>query len=194
LSFSYNSSTKKIILKTDAHTREIDAKDFIYDGMIDTVTYDKTTHKITITFNTKSGKTPIVIDISDLIDVYSAGHGLSCSNKVFSIDPTIVSEVGHMHTVDEITDASVLSSAATTWVQNQDYAKKSQLNGVVYENGLNLKYNKLTNTLSLSAGSTVLTTEISAGGGGGGGVTYEEVHNELSNDGYAVKVRFRDWS
>lgn len=91
LSFSYDSISKQIVLKTDAFTRKIDATDFIYDGMIDDVSYDKKTHAITITFNTKSGKTPIKVDISDLIDTYSAGNGLSCVDNTFGIDTNVVS-------------------------------------------------------------------------------------------------------
>lgn len=67
------------------------------------------------------------------------------------------------------------------------------LDGVVYRKDVAIKYDKLNNTLSLSVGQTVLTTEISSGSGGSG-LTYEDVKNELSSDGYGLNVVFRDWA
>lgn len=90
---SYDKTSKKIILDADGHATEIDATDFIKDGMIQDVTYDPATKKITITFNTESGKEPIVIDVSDLVDTYTAGEGLSLSANEFSIDETKVATV-----------------------------------------------------------------------------------------------------
>lgn len=185
LSFSYNSEKKKIILKTDAHTREIDATDFIYDGMIESVDYDKKTHKLTITFNTRSGKEPIIIDISDLIDVYNAGNGLCCENQTFSIDENIVSQVGHKHEIDDINNINQLSTQTISEIEKKGYTTPSDFN---------IKYDKLNNTLHLSVGTKDYTTEISATGGSGGGISYEDVKNELSNDGYGLNVIFRDWS
>lgn len=82
LNFEYNSSAKKIYLygsaKDDAHKiGEVDCTDFIKDGMLDDATYDSTTHKLTLTFNTDSGKTAIEVDLSTLVDTYLAGDGLT---------------------------------------------------------------------------------------------------------------------
>ena len=83
LSIKYNSTDKKIYLygsaPDDAHKiGEVDCTDFIKDGMLDSATYDKSTHILTLTFNTDSdGKTPITVDLSKLVDTYSAGDGLA---------------------------------------------------------------------------------------------------------------------
>lgn len=52
---------------------------------LDRVTYNDTTHKLTFVFNTASGKQSIEVDLSDLIDTYTAGNGLQLSSGAFSI-------------------------------------------------------------------------------------------------------------
>lgn len=82
LSLKYDSNTRKIYLygkdSTDASKAIsfIDCSDFIKDGMLDNATYDHTTHKLTLTFNTASGKENIDVDLSKLVDTYAAGDGL----------------------------------------------------------------------------------------------------------------------
>ena len=54
--------------------------------MLDKAVYNKTTHTITLTFNTDSKKTPIDLNLSDLVDTYTAGDGLELStDHVFSV-------------------------------------------------------------------------------------------------------------
>jgi hypothetical protein len=102
ISMTYDSTNKLIKLlgkdvddgqggTTPEVISSIDATDFIKDGMIDTVelvtdpagqpagTYIK------ITFNTAAGKDPIYLDVTTLIDVYTAGNGLQLSSGEFSI-------------------------------------------------------------------------------------------------------------
>lgn len=75
----------KLIGKDSIEIATIPATDFIKDGMLDNATYDEETHKITLTFNTASGKQPIELNLSDLVDTYEAGNGLELTGKVFSI-------------------------------------------------------------------------------------------------------------
>lgn len=81
LSIKYDSTEKKIYLygsvEDEAHKiGAVDCTDFIKDGMLDNATYDHATHKLTLTFNTASGKENIDVDLSKLVDTYKAGDGL----------------------------------------------------------------------------------------------------------------------
>lgn len=69
----YDSTNKKIklIAGADAKKMEIDATDFIKDGMIDTVTIGKD-NDLVITFNTAAGKDDIVLPLDQLVDIYTA--------------------------------------------------------------------------------------------------------------------------
>lgn len=64
---SYNSTTKKIELKHDNTVlAQIDATDFIKDGMVSDVAISS--GNLVITFNTDSGKQPISIPLVDIFD------------------------------------------------------------------------------------------------------------------------------
>lgn len=67
--------------KDGADVATIDMSKFAIDGMIDSVTYDKKTHTLIITWNTAAGKKPTTIDLSDLIDIYTAGNGIEVSDE-----------------------------------------------------------------------------------------------------------------
>lgn len=75
----------KLIGKDSTAIATIKATDFIKDGMLDNATYDEETHKITLTFNTDSGKQPVELNLSDLVDTYEAGNGLGLTGNVFSV-------------------------------------------------------------------------------------------------------------
>ena len=63
---------------------EIDATQFIKDGVVDDVTYDPDTKILTISFNTSSGKQDVPLDLTGLVDTYTAGDGLTVANNQFS--------------------------------------------------------------------------------------------------------------
>lgn len=65
---TYDSSSKKILLKNKANTTlaEIDATAFIKDGMVSQV--EVSNGNLVITFNTDAGKNPISVPISDIFD------------------------------------------------------------------------------------------------------------------------------
>lgn len=55
------------------------------DRFIQSASYDPATHRLTLVFITSSGEESVDIDLSDLIDVYSAGSGLELSAGQFSV-------------------------------------------------------------------------------------------------------------
>lgn len=99
LTLAYDSTNKRIQLKGigGAVVTDLDATAFVKDGMIDTVTLEDGTGPdagkifLVITFNTDAGKQTIKLDVSELIDVYTAaaGGGLVLNDHAFSIDNTV---------------------------------------------------------------------------------------------------------
>lgn len=86
----------KLIGKGGTEIAKIAATDFIKDGMLDNVVLKvasagspvggKTEGTFLVfTFNTDAGKQEIDLDVTTLIDVYTAGDGLQLSDKKFSI-------------------------------------------------------------------------------------------------------------
>lgn len=87
IDINYNSETQEIELLgiNGEVVNSISAAPFIKDGMIDSVNYDSTNKTITIAWNTMSGKTEsTTLNLSDLIDVYTAGSGLQLVGNQFS--------------------------------------------------------------------------------------------------------------
>ena len=87
MSLNYDNVNHKIQLKgiEGALVSEIDAADFIKDGMIDSVSYNSDSKTITFTWNTSAGKDATTVDISHLVDTYTASNGLELSDNVFSV-------------------------------------------------------------------------------------------------------------
>ena len=87
LNLKYDSTAKKIRLLGigDARIAEIDATDFIKDGMVDNVEFDPASKNLTITFNTISGKEDITVNLSSLVDTYTAGNGIAIAGNVISV-------------------------------------------------------------------------------------------------------------
>lgn len=140
LSLSYNSTDKKIYLygkDTTAAISEVDATDFIKDGMLNSAEYDNTTHKLTLTFNTDSGKDAIDVDLSDLVDTYKAGTGLSLANDgTFSIDDTVATkEYVDSKVADLDVDANVSTAVKGVTVQVDEVDGKVQTPVVTIADG-----------------------------------------------------------
>lgn len=88
IALDYDSESKKIQLKGigNAVVSELDASEFIKDGMINSVAYDAATKKMTITWNTDAGKEATEIDMTGLVDTYTADNkGLVVENNQFSV-------------------------------------------------------------------------------------------------------------
>ena len=86
--------TIKLVGKEGVVISEIDASDFIKDGMIQSVAFDTKTKHVTITFNTDAGREAIDVDLSTLVDTYKAGTGLSlATDGTFSVNTTTIATV-----------------------------------------------------------------------------------------------------
>ena len=94
LNLKYDSTSKKIQLLgiNNVVIAEIDATDFIKDGMVDNVQFDPASKVLTITFNTVSGKEAIPVDLSSLVDTYTAGNGINITKNVVSVKRDTTSE------------------------------------------------------------------------------------------------------
>lgn len=94
LNLKYDSTSKKIQLLgiKNAVIAEVDAADFIKDGMVSNVSFDATSKILTITFSTDSGKEDIPVDLSSLVDTYTAGNGIAIAKNVISIKVDSTSE------------------------------------------------------------------------------------------------------
>lgn len=124
LGLSYDSENKKIKLTgiNKAEIASIDAADFIKDGMLDTAKFDTETKEITLTFNTASGKDPIKINVSSLVDTYTAKEdgGLILEGNAFSVDTTKIA------TAQSVTNvSSAVSSLSKAAVQSASAAAES---------------------------------------------------------------------
>ena len=67
--------------KGGADVATLDMSQFVVDGMLDNVSFDKEKHTLTFIFNTDAGKKNIDVDLTDLVDVYTAGNGIEVSNE-----------------------------------------------------------------------------------------------------------------
>ena len=94
LNLKYDSTAKKIQLLGigNALIAEVNAADFIKDGMVSDVSFDSVSKILTITFNTDSGKEAIPVDLSSLVDTYTAGKGIDITKNVISVKVDSASE------------------------------------------------------------------------------------------------------
>lgn len=78
---------KKVIRLVDdknAVVSEIDASEFIKDGMLDDVAYDPNTNSLTFVWNTDSGIKTDTVTLTDLLDPYTAGEKIKIEGTVIS--------------------------------------------------------------------------------------------------------------
>ena len=84
ITFALNGNVLELKGKGDALVASMDLSKFAVDGMINSVSYDEKTHTITIEWNTAAGHTSTTIDLSNLIDIYTAGNGIQVEGNVIS--------------------------------------------------------------------------------------------------------------
>jgi hypothetical protein len=100
---------------------EIDATDFIKDGMIDTVTIG-VDNDLIITFNTAAGKDVIVLPLDQLVDIYTGVEGAKVKVEV-SADKKISADIvaGSIVKADLAADVQTsLGLADTALQEHQD--------------------------------------------------------------------------
>lgn len=81
IAFSVDSSAdaqgKKYLRLTGlngADLGKVDIAEFVKDGMLNAASFNPSDNKLTLTFNTDSGKDAIEVDLSELVDVYNGGN------------------------------------------------------------------------------------------------------------------------
>ena len=110
-----------------ATVAEMDATELVKDGMISDVklTTEDGKKYLVITFNTDAGKTaPIKLDVSELIDVYTAGDGLTLTDRKFSVDKDSTSEEFLVVSSSGIKITGVQAAINTAKQAAEDYADK----------------------------------------------------------------------
>ena len=125
---------------------DIDATRFLKDGMISDVKLEPEGGKkyLVITFNTDAGKTePIKLDVSSLIDVYTAGDGLTLTDRKFAVSKDSTSEEFLVVSSSGIKITGVQTAIDTAQQAAQGYAdeavekEKTRATGV--ESGLDTR-------------------------------------------------------
>ena len=131
LGLSYDSENKKIKLTgiNKAEIASIDATEFIKDGMLKSASFtgaagESGQHKncIKLVFNSDGPADPIYIDVSSLVDTYTAkaGSGLTLNDHEFGIDTSVIA------TAQSVTNvSSAVSSLSETAVQSASAAAES---------------------------------------------------------------------
>ena len=142
LGLSYDSENKKIKLTgiNKAEIASIDATDFIKDGMLKSASFtgaagESGQHKncIKLVFNSDGPVDPIYIDVSSLVDTYTAkaGSGLTLNDHEFGIDTSVIA------TAESVTNVSNdVSNLSKTAVQSASAAAESNyVKATVLKNG-----------------------------------------------------------
>lgn len=115
LGLTYDSVTKKINLTgiDSAVIASVDATDFIKDGMVEGVSFAPETKILTITFNTESGKEDIEVDLSDLVDTYTAGTGITITGNSIAVNTSIIATVASVNEVKTTANTAVQTVSAS---------------------------------------------------------------------------------
>lgn len=160
----YDSENKKIKLVEGGSDLEIDASDFIKDGMISGVTIDENDDLI-ITFNTDAGKENIVLPLDQLVDIYTGVEGDRVKvtvNSDKSISAELVAGSISNNYLDESVQAS-LAKADSALQSHQDIthlATKDELKGVDDKFANYTNTTDLNSALELKADKTQVSTDI----------------------------------
>lgn len=126
--------------KNGVEIGKVATAEFTVDGVLDSVEWSEEEGKeniLVLTFNTGANKTPIEVDFGKYVDAYSAGNGLTLTDKAFAVDFTKVEVAGAAATVkSEITEtlkdyalvANVYSKtdADNTFVKSEGYVEYTQ--------------------------------------------------------------------
>ena len=131
---AYDSTTKKITLVEGGTNFEIDATDFVKDGMISNVTIGND-NDLVITFNTDAGKENIVLPLDQLVDIYTGAEGARVTVSVSS-DKKVSADLVAGSITKNYLDSDVQTSLgkADTALQAADladYAKTADVNTAI---------------------------------------------------------------
>ena len=153
----------KLLGKKGTLISEIDASEFIKDGMLDTVELVKNPEGQTagtylkLTWNTDSGKgQPMYINVTDLIDVYAAGTGLNLKGKEFSVDTDTIATVEALNnTKTELKGNAASAADSETIAGAKKYADslKTTIDGYTV-NGKKISTNPVLDGSFIAVGGT----------------------------------------
>ena len=153
----------KLLGKKGTLISEIDASEFIKDGMLDTVELVKNPEGQTagtylkLTWNTDSGKgEPMYINVTDLIDVYTAGTGLNLKGKEFSVDTATIATVEALNdTKTELKGNAASAADSETIAGAKKYADslKTTIDGYTV-NGKKISTNPVLDGSFIAVGGT----------------------------------------
>lgn len=126
LSLSWVKAEKKIKLLGigDALIAELDASDFVVDGMLADASYDAGSHILTMTLNTDGGSKNIEVDLGGLVDTYTAGNGLELTGASFSVKKATDSESFLVVDANGVAVKGVADAIATAKTEAIDSAKE----------------------------------------------------------------------
>ena len=129
----YNDLEECIILSdsNDEVLSYVDAARFIKDGMLTDAVYDDSTHKLTLSWNTDAEISTTVIDLNDLVNVYTGGSGIVIDKGVVSLDED-VGEALRM-------GLSSIQTITTNDIKNSD--DEGVVSGLIATKGTNNDYN-----------------------------------------------------
>ena len=153
----------KLLGKKGTLISEIDASEFIKDGMLDTVELVKNPEGqaagtyLKLTWNTDSGKgQPMYINVTDLIDVYAAGTGLNLKGKEFSVDTATIATVEALNnTKTELKGNAASAADSETIAGAKKYADslKTTIDGYTV-NGKKISTNPVLDGSTIAVGGT----------------------------------------
>ena len=153
----------KLLGKKGTLISEIDASEFIKDGMLDTVELVKNPEGQTagtylkLTWNTDSGKgQPMYINVTDLIDVYAAGTGLNLKGKEFSVDTATIATVEALNNAKTELKGNATSAADSETIAGaKKYADslKTTIDGYTV-NGKKISTNPVLDGSTIAVGGT----------------------------------------
>ena len=153
----------KLLGKKGTLISEIDASEFIKDGMLDTVELVKNPEGqaagtyLKLTWNTDSGKgQPMYINVTDLIDVYAAGTGLNLKGKEFSVDTATIATVEALNNAKTELKGNAASAADSETIAGaKKYADslKTTIDGYTV-NGKKISTNPVLDGSTIAVGGT----------------------------------------
>ena len=153
----------KLLGKKGTLISEIDASEFIKDGMLDTVELVKNPEGqaagtyLKLTWNTDSGKAePMYINVIDLIDVYAAGTGLNLKGKEFSVDTATIATVEALNNAKTELKGNATSAADSETIAGaKKYADslKTTIDGYTV-NGKKISTNPVLDGSTIAVGGT----------------------------------------
>ena len=174
----------KLLGKNGTLISEIDASEFIKDGMLDNVELVKNPDGQTkgtylkLTWNTDSGKSaPMFINVTDLIDVYTAGSGLTLNGKEFSVNTGTIATVEALNNAKTELKGSATSAADSDTIAGaKKYADslKTTIDGYTV-NGKEISTNPILD------GSTIAVGGKGSHQGQNLDITVEDIYKQIGN-------------